>query len=293
MIMPMNELKFSLIQPEPGAWNFEPADRIVDFALQNDRLTRGTCHVWWGATPEWVERLETAGEAEAALVDHIEQIGDRYKGRLTGWDVVNEVVANNPHSEGPLRQTTWLEKLGPNHIPIAFAAAARADPAARLVINDYDLEFVGPRFDLRREIVLGIVRQLQDGNIPVHGVGIQGHLYAGRQIDKDGLERFHRELDRMGVGLMVTELDVIDWETAPGNAAQDETAYGLVADLLDGVFAWKAPDAVIVWGISDRYSWISEVLPRPDGHPDRPLPLDRDMRPKPWMSLLKTRLQNA
>ncbi|MEF2552356.1 endo-1,4-beta-xylanase [Aurantimonas sp. A2-1-M11] len=293
LIMPMNGLKFSLVHPQPDEWNFEPADRVIDFALENDRLTRGTCHVWWGATPDWLERLDTAAEVEAALVDHIERIGDRYKGRLSGWDVVNEVIANDPLTEGPLRRTTWMEKLGPNHIPIAFAAAARVDPDVRLVINDYDLEFVGPRYDARRQIMLDIVRQLQDGNIPVHGVGIQGHLYAGRQIDRGGLERFHKELDGLGVGLMVTELDVIDWETPPGDAAQDEAAYGLVSDLLDGIFAWKPPEAVIVWGISDRYSWVSDVLPRPDGHPDRPLPLDRDMRPKPWMSLLDQRLREG
>lgn len=291
LIMPMNGLKFSLVHPAPDQWNFEPADRVVDFALQNDRLSRGTCHVWWGATPDWVERLDTPAAAEAALVDHIERIGDRYKGRLTGWDVVNEVIANDPATEGPLRQTVWLDKLGPKHIPIAFAASARADPQARLVINDYDLEFVGPRFDARREIMLGIVRQLQDGNVPVHSVGMQGHLYAGRQIDKEGLEGFHKELDRLGVGLMVTELDIIDWETPPSNAAQDETAYGLVSDLLDAIFAWKPPQAVTVWGMTDRYSWVPDVLPRPDGHPDRPLPLDRDLRPKPWMELLKSRLR--
>ena len=90
---------------------------------------------------------------------------------------------------------------------------------------------------------------------------------------------------------MVTELDIIDWETPPSNAAQDETAYGLVSDLLDAIFAWKPPQAVTVWGITDRYSWVPDVLPRPDGHPDRPLPLDRDLRPKPWMELLKSRLR--
>lgn len=293
LIMPMNELKFGQIRPTRDSWNFEPADRLVEFALSHGRSTRGTCHVWWNSTPEWVDRIETAREAEAALIEHIERVGDRYRGRLIGWDVVNEVIANNPLSEGPLRRTAWLKKLGPRHIPIAFEATARADPDARLVINDYDLEFAGPRYDARREVMLTIVRQLQDRNLAVTGVGIQGHLYADRTIDKDALERFHRTLDGLGVGLLVTELDVIDWESVPGAEPQDATAHRLVADLLDGVFAFQAPESVIVWGVSDRYSWVSDVLPRPDGHPSRPLPLDRDMSPKRWMRLLRQRLRSS
>lgn len=293
LIMPMNELKFDQIRPTRDSWNFEPADRLVEFALSNGRSTRGTCHVWWNSTPEWVERIETAKEAEAALIEHIERVGDRYKGKLTGWDVVNEVISHNPISEGPLRRTAWLKKLGPQHIPIAFEATARADPGARLVINDYDLEFAGPRYDARREVMLTIVRQLQDRNVEVTGVGIQGHLYADRTIDKAALEEFHRTLDGLGVGLLVTELDVIDWESVPGAEPQDATAQRLVTDLLDGVFAFKAPESVIVWGVSDRYSWVSDVLPRPDGHPSRPLPLDRDMAPKRWMTLLRQRLRSS
>jgi endo-1,4-beta-xylanase len=293
LIMPMNELKLDQIRPTRDSWNFEPADRLVEFALANGRQSRGTCHVWWNAMPPWLEAIDDAREAEAVLIEHVERVTDRYRGRLVGWDVVNEVVANDPLQEGPLRRTDWLRKLGPRHIPIAFSAAARADPAARLVINDYDLEFVGPRFDARREVMLSIVRQMQDNRVAVHGVGMQGHLYADREIDIAGLERFHRELDRLGVGLLVTELDVIDWHSPADPERQDATAHRLVSDLLDAVFAWKPPEAIVVWGISDRYSWIPSVLPRPDGAPDRPLPLDRDMVPKNWMRLLDERLRRV
>lgn len=290
LIMPMNELKFAQVHPEPGRWNFEPADAIVDFALRNGRTSRGHAHVWWGATPDWVEAIGSEKEAEAALVEHIETVQDRYRGRLLGWDVVNEVIANDPETEGALRDTVWLDRLGPRHIPLAFQAASQADPDARLVLNDYDLEFAGRRYDLRREIALGIVRQLLDANIPVHGVGIQAHLYVGRTIDRDALLAFHKALDEMGVSLLVTELDVINWESAPDAQSQDRAAGALVSDLLEGVFAWKAPELVVAWGLTDRYSWIEDVQPRPDGAPGRPLPLDRDMKPKPWLRTLKHRL---
>ena len=294
LIMPMNALKFDQVQPTRDGWNFEPADQVLGFAEKHGKLSRGHCHVWWGATPDWVEAIETEKEAEAALVGHIERVCDRYRGRLTGWDVVNEVIANDPIEEGRfLRDTVWLQKLGPRHIPLAFETAARADPGARLVVNDYALEFVGPRYDARRRIMLDIVRQLQDRNVQIHGVGVQGHLYADRTIDRDALEAFHRTLDRMGVSLLVTELDVIDWVSDPAPEAQDRTAYRLVSDFLDGVFAWKPPEMVVVWGVSDRHSWVTDVMSRPDGAPSRPLPLDRDLKPKRWMSLLRQRTAAA
>ena len=293
LIMPGNELKFDQIHPSRDDWNFEPADKLVDFALSNGRLCRGTCHVWWNSTPPWVEALGAGLEAETALRHHIETVMDRYKGKLRSFDVANEIIANDPAEAGPLRRTTWMEKLGPKHIPLAFEVSAAADPACELVLNDYDLEFVGPRYDARRAIALQIVQQLQGRNIRIDGIGIQGHLYTERKIDIDALEAFHRDLDALGVKLWVTELDVIDRETAAGAEAQDDAAMAIVSDFLDGVFAFKPPEAVIAWGITDRYSWVPDVLPRPDGAPHRPLPLDREYRPKNWMRLIETRLNKT
>ncbi|MEN3792628.1 endo-1,4-beta-xylanase [Fulvimarina sp. MAC3] len=290
LVMPMNELKFDLIHPGPDQWNFEPADRIVDLALSNGKLTRGTCHVWWGATPGWVEQIDSRREAERVLIEHIERVSDRYRGKLTGWDVVNEVIAYDPREDGPLRDTYWLRMLGPRHIPLAFQAVARTDPAARLVINDFDLEWKGELYAARRGVMLDLVRQMQDGGIDVGGVGIQGHLYVGREIDKEGLERFHRDLDRLGVSLLVTELDVIDFESPAEPEVMDRAAYAIVRDFLDGIFAWKRPEMIVVWGITDSYSWIPDVMPRDDGAPHRPLPLTRDYREKEWMRLLKQRV---
>ncbi|MCQ0990299.1 endo-1,4-beta-xylanase [Jiella sp. LLJ827] len=294
LVMPMNALKFDLLRPTRETWNFEPADKVVDFALSHGKTTRGTCHVWWGATPDWVTMLDSEADVERALVEHIEQVCDRYRGRLVGWDVVNEVIANDPFYDGQsLRDTFWLRKLGPRHIPIAFEATARADPEARLVINEYDLEYRGPHFEERRVIMLSIVRQLQDANIRVDAVGLQAHLYMDREIDADALLRFSRELDASGVKLIVTELDIIDWQSPADPEAQDAAALEKVSTFLDAIFAWKPPEAVITWGMTDRYSWINDVMPRPDGNESRPLPLDRSFRPKPWLDLIKRRLASA
>lgn len=290
IILPMNELKFSSLRPARETFDFASADRLVDFALANGKASRGHTHIWWNALPDWLQAITTAAEAERELVRHIAAVMERYRGRLASWDVVNEVIAHEPSRDAPLRDSYWLRVMGPRHIPVAFEAAQRADPSAKLMLNDYDLEFVGARYDTRRTIALSLVRQLQDANLRIDAVGIQAHLYSDLKIDVEALARFGADLKALGVRLIVTELDIIDWNIRGGAQEQDAAALAIVGDLLDGVFAAGPPEAVITWGITDRYSWISDAMPRRDGKPERPLPLDRDFRPKPWYELIRRRL---
>ncbi len=289
IILPMNELKLGQLRPTREAFRFEPADRLVEFARAHGRRSRGHTFCWWNDLPPWLEAVRDAREAERILRDHIEAVAGRYAGRLESWDVVNEVIAWDPAEEGALRDYYWLQVLGPRHIPIAFEAAAAADPGARLVVNDFDLEFVGSRYDMRRQIALSMVRQLKDAGHAVHAVGIQAHLYSDLRVDVDALGRFCEALKAMDCGLLVTELDIIDWKIEGGPAEQDAAAERIVSDLLDGVLAAGPPEAVIAWGLTDRHSWVGDVMPRDDGN-ERPLPFDAENRPKPWYDMLRRRL---
>lgn len=292
IVMPMNELKFGLVQWERGVFDFSRADRLVDFARDNGKTSRGHAFVWWSTNPPWLDALADAREAEAVLIEHIERTADHFRGRLTDWDVVNEVIANEPrgHEGGPLRDTVWRRLLGARHIPLAFEALARTDPSAGCVINDYDLEFAGERYDARRRVMLDIVRQLQDAGLRVDTVGLQAHLYAHYQIDVEGLARFKEELGRLGVDVIVTELDVIQYGIDGGPEEQDEAAGRVVSDLMDAVLPGPPPRAVVAWGLTDRYTWVDDVMPREDGTPSRPHPLDAQMREKPWFGELRRRL---
>ncbi len=291
LVLPMNELKFALVQPERGQFDFSRADRLLDFCRDNGKTARGTTFVWYSTNPAWVEAIEDPVELERALVDHIERVADHCKGRLTSWDVVNEVIAHEPEENGgPLRDTFWLRRLGPRHIPIAFVAASRADPKAKMVLNEYDLEFRGPRFDQRRAIALSIVRQLQDAGIRIDAAGLQAHLYAHQEIDVEALARFGADLKALGVGILTTELDVIDFQVPGGPEEIDRAAAKVVGDYLDGLLGGQRPETVITWGLTDRYNWVEDVMPRGDGQPCRPLPFDADLRPKAWYGDLRRRL---
>ncbi len=286
IIVPMNMLKWSSVHHTKGSFDFERADEIIEFARLHGKAIRGHTLLWYDNNPKWVEEITSPREAEKVLVDHIEQVVGRYRGIVSSWDVVNEVVAHDPRAEGMWRKGVWQRLLGPAHVEIAFRAAALADPSAHLVINDYDLANTGLRFDARRKAILQIVRYLQDRNIPVHGVGLQAHLYAERSIDREGLGRFIRTLAEMGVETLITELDVIDWRLSKNPVKRDIGVANTVAEFLEAFYAGGNPQSITTWGISDRYSWISEVFARSDDSPNRPLPFDRNFHPKPFWNVL-------
>jgi endo-1,4-beta-xylanase len=142
LIVPESELKMPVIQPQPGQFQFERADALLDFAAGNDLVTRGHCLLWhhprW--LPKWLEGYdfgaEPAKSAEALLTDHITRTTTRYQKRIRSWDVVNEAVDN---ITGVMRETPLSKAIGsPDKVlEIAFRSARASLPDAELVYNDY------------------------------------------------------------------------------------------------------------------------------------------------------------
>ncbi len=287
VIVPMNDLKWEALRHDQPRFDFSGADELVAFAQANRKALRGHTLLWGEALPNWAREMTTRAEAERELVNHIEIVVDRYKGKIATWDVVNEVIKYDPLDGGPWRDTIWQRLLGPEHVDIAFRTAARVDPKARLVLNDFHFEEPVPGAAARRKVALDICRRLKDKGIPVHGVGMQAHLYADKGIDVDGLQRFMRDLDELGLDVEITELDVIDWKLPADAAKRDKTAAALVGTFLDAVVSAKRPKAIVTWGLTDRYSWVHETFPRKDSARARPLPLDANYRQKPMMAVLE------
>jgi endo-1,4-beta-xylanase len=287
VIVPMNDLKWEALRPSRGAFAFEDADRTIAFARSNGKSVRGHALCWYSALPAWTKEIATRRDAERELVRHIEAVVGHYAGRIPSWDVVNEAIAHDPARQGVWRDGLWQRLLGPEHVEIAFRAAAAADPKAELVYNDYDLETKDPREERRREEALNLVRRLQDKKIPIHAIGFQAHLYAERPIDPDGIGRFVRSLAALGVKVLVTELDVIDWRLPAAEAARDRLAAAHVESFLSAVSAAAPIDTLVTWGLTDRFSWIHETFKRSDSARSRPLPLDEAYREKPMMEVIR------
>jgi endo-1,4-beta-xylanase len=287
IIVPMNDLKWEALRPTRQEFAFEDADRILNFARSNGKSVRGHALCWYGGMPGWTKSISSRREAERELITHIETVAGRYAGRIPSWDVVNEAIAHDPAKQGVWRDTLWHRLLGPEHIEIAFRTAAAADPKAELVYNDYDLETSDPREERRRNEVLALVRRLQDRKIPIHAIGFQAHLYAERTIDPEGIARFAAALKALGVKMIVTELDVIDWRLPAPSAERDRLAARHVETFLSAMTAAGPLETLITWGITDRYSWVPETFKRNDAAKSRPLPLDEDFRPKQMMDVIE------
>jgi len=201
--------------------------------------------------------------------------------------VVNEVIAHDPLNEGKWRRGVWSNVLGPKHVEIAFSAAAAADPTAKLFINDYDLEDDSLRTEARQKAMLSIVRRLQDRNIPIHGVGLQAHLYAERAIGVENLQKFVRQLTALGLEVAVTELDIIDWKLSADPQTRDRGVARTAQDFLEALSGAATPRNITTWGMNDRYSWIGETFARDDRAQARPLPFDRQWQPKPFWDVIQ------
>src|SRR5215471_677457 len=145
-ISPENVLKWEPVHPAPDRYAFEDADRYVAFGEKNNMFIIGHTLVWHNQTPKWVFQ---DGQGNPILKDallqrmhdHIQTVVGRYKGRIKGWDVVNEAL----NEDGTMRKSPWYNIIGDDYIVKAFQFAHDADPAAELYYNDYNLENAAKR----------------------------------------------------------------------------------------------------------------------------------------------------
>ena len=183
-----NEFKFAPIHPAPTTFFFDDADTIINFAEQNGMKMRGHNFVWHRALPPWFATYVTPQNAEQVLVNHIETVAGRYKGRIHSWDVVNEAIQVSDNLPNGMRNSPW-QKVLPNYIDIAFRTARRVDPHALLTYNDYGIEADDPASSAKRAAVLALVRRMQQRGVPIDAVGIQSHLTASGAYMETGRSR--------------------------------------------------------------------------------------------------------
>jgi len=285
-IVPVYELKWPTLRPDAHTFAFDKADALLDFARQNGLTMRGHNLVWYADLPEWTKQIKDAQSAERVLRDHIATVVSYYRGKLTSWDVVNEPIPEFPRRPTERRDSLWQRYLGSNYMRMAFRTAADADPDVQLVLNDYDIESVGERFAARRAALRNIVSDLLDTGTPLHAVGLQSHLHGELEIDTDGLAKCVAEFRSWGLDVIVTELDVDDSKLPGAVPERDAIVAKRAGDVLAAISSEATLKSILTWGLSDRYSWINQMFPRGDHLPNRPLPLDADFRPKPFMDAI-------
>ena len=202
-ITPENILKWEEVHPKPGQYNFEAADRYVAFGEKHKMHIIGHTLVWWHQTPDWVFQDKDGKPVTREVLlermkEHIFTVMGRYKGRIKGWDVVNESIM----ADGSWRKSKWYEILGEDYVQRAFEFARQADPDAELYYNEFDLE-VRPKCEGTVRLVRGLLAK----GIRVDGIGIQGHWFVDHPPMSE-IENHFLALAQLGPKLMITELDL-------------------------------------------------------------------------------------
>jgi endo-1,4-beta-xylanase len=290
-----NELKWDVVRPTPDKFDFTKGDWFLNFARAHGMKFRGVHLVWNQANPKWVKELVNRQNAEKILVEHITTVAKHYAGKVHSWDVVNEAISV-PYSNRAdgLQHSPWLTHLGENYIELAFQAAAAADPDAILVHNEGWVDYDTPRDEAQRKAVLKLLERLKSKGIPIHALGIQGHLHAHQaRFNPQKFRAFLKDVADFGLKIMITELDAVDSKLPVDITKRDRLVARAYEDYLSVVLDEKAVISVITWGLSDRYTWLSRYNPRPDGAPVRPLPLDSNYQRKLVWNAMARAFDNA
>ncbi len=294
ILVPESELKWKALRPSNESFNFAPADQLASFAKSNGMLMRGHTLIWHHALPEWFNNTVNARNAGQFMSEHIKTVVKHFAGKIHSWDVVNEAILPFDGQPGGMRNTPWFQFLGPGYVETAFRQAAAADPHAILVLNQNHLEYDDDGADKCRSATLAFLKKLVASGTPIHALGIEAHLTGGEQsFDAGKYGVFLRDVAALGLKILITELDVSD-QKLPGDInVRDQIVAKTYADFLTVALREPSVIAVLTWGLSDKYTWLSDERPRPDGVPVRPLPLDVANRQKLAWNAIATTFQSA
>lgn len=296
-IVAENCMKSMFLQPEENKFFFDDADAFVSFGEKNNMFIIGHTLIWHSQLPKWFfvdkDGKDVSPEVlKQRMKNHITTVVSRYKGRVKGWDVVNEAIME----DGSYRKSKFYEILGEDFIPLAFRYAHEADPDAELYYNDYNEWYPG-----KVAAVIKMVKDMKARGIRIDGVGMQAHV----GLDTPSIEEYEKAISayaQSGVKINITELDISALPSPWGTSANvsDKIAYdekmnpyrnGLPADVQAN---WEnryqdffrlflkhknSIRRVTLWGVTDSQSWKNDFPIQ--GRTDYPLLFDRRYNTKP------------
>ncbi|MCL6219711.1 endo-1,4-beta-xylanase [Zunongwangia pacifica] len=297
-IVAENCMKSGRLVPRRDNYNFETADKFVQFGEDHNMVIHGHTLVWHSQTPRWFFKDDAGNEIDREeltkrIKSHINTVVGRYKGRIKTWDVVNEAVLD----DGSLRKSKFYNLLGEDFIKIAFETAHEADPNAELYYNDYSTSI--PE---KREGIVRMIKKLQAQGVPIHGVGMQGHV----GMDYPELEEFEKTIEAfaaLDLKVAVTEFDITvlpsPWENQGAEISanfeykEEMNPYpDKLPDSVNVAFNKRCLDffklflkhqdkldKITMWGVNDGNSWRNNWPI--GGRTDYPLLFDRQNKPKP------------
>jgi endo-1,4-beta-xylanase len=283
-----NAMKMGPIHPKENEYFWKDADAIADFAKKQGLKMRGHTLCWHSQAPGWMFKDEKGDTVSKVVLlqrlkDHITTVVNRYKDRVYGWDVVNEVI--DDRDSVFYRPSIWYKICGEDFIMKAFEYAHAADPKAILFYNDYNTE--NPK---KREKIYEMVKKMKEKGIPIHAVGLQGH-WSISNPPREELEKSITMFSSLGLQVQVTELDVSVYagrqggQLAQGQRRDTSTVFTPEMEepqrekykMIFDVFRQHRDKVtgITFWNLYDRYTWLDGR-----GRKNFPLLFDINRQPK-------------
>jgi endo-1,4-beta-xylanase len=291
-VTPENEMKWQVVEPTRGTYDWSAADRLVRFAARHGQLVRGHVLLWHNQLPDWL----TSGVANGTISDrelrqllhkHITDEVTHFRGRIWQWDVANELFTDsNPSGLNP--NDFWISHLGAGIVAEAFRWAHAADPNALLFYNDYNIAGEDGT-NAKSDAVHAFVKQLLAQHVPIDGVGDQGHLDTQFGFPTRMAEDLQRYAD-LGLKVAITEADV---RTFVDNATDQMPTDRLATfaqpyefdQMMKACLAVRQCISFTVWGVSDAVSWVPGFFTNPlEGYATL---YDVNLNPKPAYTALQ------
>lgn len=269
-----NHMKMVLVHPAADRFDFSKADEIVQLALSNGKRMHAHTLVWHNQVPQWMKDFQGDQKAwEELLKTHIQTVATHFKGKVSGWDVVNESFLD----DGSLRPSLWAEHI-PDYIAKSFQWAHEADPDALLFYNDYGQDGKPKKM----EAILNMVSDLKNRGIAIHGLGLQMHINVNSKQSE--IEDVVLKSAQTGLQIHFSELDIAVNPKNNPDFVYDETVKNKQSDLFQFVFKTfqkipvKQQYGITFWNVSDKDSWLRGYFKRPK---EFPLLFDDDYQKKP------------
>lgn len=281
--------KFQFIHPLPGNntadYNFSDMDGVVDMAREMGIKVHGHALVFGEANPAWVQDIAKnhPEQLRQVMTAHVKKVVSHYRGKVEGWDVINEPLADYDTVPGEygLRRDIWYNAVGPDYIALALRAAHEADPQTGLWINDFGMESDEDRFNQ----MLQLARRLKAEGVPLTGIGFQAHIDDGDTIENDThistsmLRSRISAVAALGLKVRFSELDITN-----------QSEYPVFADVISVCKSEPACVSVTLWGITDKYSSSGEFGATGIYEPGSGLPWDANEQALPAVSWIRQAL---
>ena len=292
-ITPENIMKAEVIHPQWDRYNFDLADKIVEYGKKYNIKVNGHTLIWHSQLPVFARSIQGPDSFKLFFTNHINTVAGRYSGKVFSWDVVNEAL----NEDGSMRKSIFLDKLGDDFITDAFRLTQAASPNTELYYNDYNNEQ-----PTKRAGCIALIKKVQAAGVRIDGVGIQGHWRAYNIPLKD-IEESIIEYAKLGIKVMFTELDLgvlpNPWDGDAADVSMKATYSAKMNPFANGLpdsmqikltkgyedlfrLFLKHKDKisrVTFWGVNDGQSWLNGWPI--EGRTNYPLLFDRNFKPKP------------